>query len=196
MLFRLPCCLFSSLHQLWQRKLTLSSKIQTCFLWYFGMHNLWHKFRFLSLQTLHSIYILLQLWHTELHSSYHLLFNNVSFEPYVLEVNFPFLDSFFTFPFYTCFPFSSADFERCLSTTSWYFPDVIANGLLICLLPLCWGVSSHTLHFMFSEVIIDVIKKYTLARNQTWAPRTPIKHTTNWGTAETWRDLSNMRYTM
>jgi hypothetical protein len=40
MLFRLHCCLFSSFYQRWQGKLTLYSKIQTCFLWYFGTHNL------------------------------------------------------------------------------------------------------------------------------------------------------------
>jgi hypothetical protein len=70
----------------------------------FGMHNLCNRFSLSSLQTSHPIIILLQLWHTELHSRYHLLFNNVSFEPYGLEVHFPFLDSFFTFRFILAFP--------------------------------------------------------------------------------------------
>jgi hypothetical protein len=87
MLFRLPCCLFSSLYQLWQRKLTLSSKLQTCYLWYFGMHNLSNRFWLSSLKNSHPVSIFLQIWHTELHSSY-LLFNNVSFEPYVLKFRF------------------------------------------------------------------------------------------------------------
>jgi hypothetical protein len=47
-------------------------------------------------------------WHTISLAFTHLLFNNVSFQPYVLEVPFPFLVSFFAFPFNTCFPFSFA----------------------------------------------------------------------------------------
>jgi hypothetical protein len=53
--------------------LTLSSKIQTCFLWYFGMHNLCNKFWLSSPKTSHPISILLKIWHSELQSSYHLL---------------------------------------------------------------------------------------------------------------------------
>jgi hypothetical protein len=43
-------------------------------------------------------------------------FKNVSFQLYDLEVRPSFLVCFFTFPFYTCFPFSSAALTRCLST--------------------------------------------------------------------------------
>jgi hypothetical protein len=65
-------------------------------------------------------------------------FKNVSFQLYALEVHPSFLVCFFTFPFYTCFPFSSAALKRCLSTINLYSSGVTANGcLLICLLSLC-----------------------------------------------------------
>jgi hypothetical protein len=103
-----------------------------------------------------------KLWHIELQSSNNLLFNNVSFQPYVSEVRLPFLVPIFTFHFYTCFPFSSVALERFLSTTSCYFPDVMANGLLICLSPLCWGVSSHTRHSLIYWVQTTVITEEAL----------------------------------
>jgi hypothetical protein len=141
-----------SLYQLWQRKLRLSSEIRTCFLSYFGMLNLWHKFWLSSQRTSHPISIPLQLWHTELYSTYHLLFNNVSFQPYVLEVHLPFLDSFFTFSSYTSFPFSSADLERCLPNSSSYFSRCYGKWC-----SLCWGLSSHTRHFLIYWVQTIVI---------------------------------------
>jgi hypothetical protein len=94
MSFRLPCCLFS-LYQIWQRKLTLFSKIKTCFLWYFGMHNLWHKFRLSSLQTSHRISLLLQLWHTI----------SLAFLIYFL-IMFPFSRMFWKFIFLSWIPSS------------------------------------------------------------------------------------------
>jgi hypothetical protein len=150
--------------------LTLSYKIQTCFLWHFGMHKLWHKFVLSSQRTSHPISILQKILRTELHSRFHLL---ISF-----LIMFHLIHIFWSFIFLSCITSSRFLFilafrfllqpckDACLplldiSQMLWQMVF-----LSVFVLPLCWGVLSHTRHSIIYWVQTTVITDEALLHTE------------------------------